>query len=98
MFAALLCTAFVPVKWAWTVLCRWTRFICHPSRRGMMFSTSPFVQSYVTSLVSMMFCKRLNWFCCKLAQVVDGWGKGVNDQLWESGGRWQNCRRRQLYL
>jgi len=52
---------------------------------GVMFISGPFVLSYVTNLVNVIFYKWINKFCCKLALVVrvaSTW----NDQLCGSGG------------
>jgi len=53
---------------------------------GIMFSTCcPSVRSFVTNFVSMIFWKRMNRFCWKLAQEVSG-ARRWNSQLWESAG------------
>ena len=55
--------------------------------RGIMFLTSPFVRSSIT--VNMILLKWINWFCCKLVQVVHG-TKWWNDQFWGQGVKGQS--------
>jgi len=75
-------------------------FVClHQSRPagGVMFATWMVVRlsgrSFVTNLWNTIFWKRMNQYCCKLAQVVHG-AAGWNVQRLGWGGSKVKVRRR----